>query len=80
MTPEDMAKLISEMEAMPVAQKEQLKSMGMDPDTSEYSNIWLKVYKRTVTHLIMLTIHSACEYEDDERQSTDDGNSSKTYE
>ena len=25
----------------------------------------------------MLTIHSACEYEDDERQSTDDGNSSK---
>ena len=39
MTPEDMAKLISEMEAMPVAQKEQLKSMGMDPDTSEYSNI-----------------------------------------
>ena len=44
MTPEDMAKLISEMEAMPVAQKEQLKSMGMDPDTSEYSNIWFKVY------------------------------------
>ena len=36
MTPEDMAKLISEMEGMPEAQKEQLKSMGMDPDTSEY--------------------------------------------
>ena len=36
MTPEDMAKLISEMEGMPEAQKAQLKSMGMDPDTSEY--------------------------------------------
>eukprot|EP00581_Thalassiosira_minuscula_P010600 CAMPEP_0183722122 /NCGR_PEP_ID=MMETSP0737-20130205/14174_1 /TAXON_ID=385413 /ORGANISM="Thalassiosira miniscula, Strain CCMP1093" /LENGTH=431 /DNA_ID=CAMNT_0025952233 /DNA_START=49 /DNA_END=1344 /DNA_ORIENTATION=- len=33
MTPEDMAKLISEMENMPDAQKAQLKSMGMDPDT-----------------------------------------------
>lgn len=33
MTPEDMAKLISEMENMPEAQKAQLKGMGMDPDT-----------------------------------------------
>eukprot|EP00579_Thalassiosira_antarctica_P006675 CAMPEP_0201883238 /NCGR_PEP_ID=MMETSP0902-20130614/15230_1 /ASSEMBLY_ACC=CAM_ASM_000551 /TAXON_ID=420261 /ORGANISM="Thalassiosira antarctica, Strain CCMP982" /LENGTH=437 /DNA_ID=CAMNT_0048411977 /DNA_START=28 /DNA_END=1338 /DNA_ORIENTATION=- len=33
MTPEDMAKLISEMEGMPEAQKAQLKGMGMDPDT-----------------------------------------------
>jgi hypothetical protein len=36
MTPEDMAKLISEMEKMPDDQKKQLKDMGMDPDTSEY--------------------------------------------
>jgi len=36
MTPEDMGKLISEMEGMPEAQKAQLKDMGMDPDTSEY--------------------------------------------
>jgi len=36
MTPEDMGKLISEMEGMPEAQKAQLKGMGMDPDTSEY--------------------------------------------
>ena len=35
MTPDDMAKLIAEMENMPDAQKEQLKAMGMDPDTSE---------------------------------------------
>lgn len=35
MTPEDMAKLISEMETMPEDQKKQLKGMGMDPDTSE---------------------------------------------
>lgn len=33
MSPEDMAKLISEMESMPEAQKAQLKGMGMDPDT-----------------------------------------------
>jgi len=33
MTPQDMAKLISEMENMPEAQKAQLKDMGMDPDT-----------------------------------------------
>lgn len=33
MSPEDMAKLISEMENMPEAQKAQLKGMGMDPDT-----------------------------------------------
>mmetsp|Transcript_42381 Transcript_42381/g.90180 ORF Transcript_42381/g.90180 Transcript_42381/m.90180 type:complete len:437 (-) Transcript_42381:968-2278(-) len=33
MTPEDMAKLIAEMENMPDAQKAQLKEMGMDPDT-----------------------------------------------
>ncbi|KAL3797510.1 hypothetical protein HJC23_009874 [Cyclotella cryptica] len=33
MTPEDMTKLIAEMENMPEAQKEQLKTMGMDPDT-----------------------------------------------
>jgi len=33
MTPEDMGKLISEMEGMPEAQKAQLKGMGMDPDT-----------------------------------------------
>ena len=37
MTPEDMQKLISEMEKMPDAQKAQLKGMGMDPDTSESS-------------------------------------------
>ena len=36
MTPDDMAKLISEMEKMPDDQKKQLKDMGMDPDTSEY--------------------------------------------
>lgn len=36
MTPEDMAKLISEMEKMPDDQKKQLKDMGMDPDTSEF--------------------------------------------
>jgi hypothetical protein len=36
MTPEDMAKLISEMEKMPDDQKAQLKDMGMDPDTSEF--------------------------------------------
>ena len=35
MSSDDMGKLISEMETMPDAQKEQLKSMGMDPDTSE---------------------------------------------
>ena len=35
MTPEDMGKLISEMESMPEAQKAQLKDMGMDPDTSK---------------------------------------------
>ena len=35
MTPEDMGKLISEMEGMPEAQKAQLKDMGMDPDTSK---------------------------------------------
>ena len=35
MTPQDMQKLISEMEGMPEAQKAQLKGMGMDPDTSE---------------------------------------------
>jgi hypothetical protein len=33
MKPEDMAQLISEMENMDPAQKEQLKGMGMDPDT-----------------------------------------------
>jgi len=33
MTPEDMTKLIAEMENMPEAQKDQLKAMGMDPDT-----------------------------------------------
>ncbi|KAL3772756.1 hypothetical protein ACHAWO_004118 [Cyclotella atomus] len=33
MTPEDMAILIDEMEKMPGVQKEQLKKMGMDPDT-----------------------------------------------
>jgi hypothetical protein len=33
MTPDDMAKLISEMEKMPDIQKKQLKDMGMDPDT-----------------------------------------------
>ena len=37
MTPEDMGKLISEMEGMPEAQKAQLKDMGMDPDTSKYT-------------------------------------------
>lgn len=36
MTPEDMAKLISEMEKMPDEQKKQLKEMGMDPDTSKF--------------------------------------------
>ena len=35
MSSDDMGKLISEMETMPDAQREQLKSMGMDPDTSE---------------------------------------------
>lgn len=33
MTPEDMAKLIDEMEKMDPVQKAQLKAMGMDPDT-----------------------------------------------
>jgi hypothetical protein len=33
MTPEDMEKLITEMENMPEAQRAKLKSMGMDPDT-----------------------------------------------
>ncbi|EJK53026.1 hypothetical protein THAOC_27611 [Thalassiosira oceanica] len=33
MTPQDMEKLITEMESMPPAQKDQLKAMGMDPDT-----------------------------------------------
>jgi len=33
MTPEDMAKLIGEMESMPDEQRKQLKDMGMDPDT-----------------------------------------------
>jgi len=33
MTPEDMSKLIAEMENMPAEQKAQLKAMGMDPDT-----------------------------------------------
>jgi len=33
MSPKDMEKLIGEMETMPDAQKEQLKTMGMDPDT-----------------------------------------------
>mmetsp|Transcript_4311 Transcript_4311/g.9670 ORF Transcript_4311/g.9670 Transcript_4311/m.9670 type:complete len:426 (+) Transcript_4311:48-1325(+) len=33
MTPEDMAKLIGEMESMPEEQRKQLKDMGMDPDT-----------------------------------------------
>ena len=33
MTPDDMAKLIAEMENMPDIQKKQLKDMGMDPDT-----------------------------------------------
>ena len=33
MTPDDMAKLITEMENMPDIQKKQLKDMGMDPDT-----------------------------------------------
>jgi hypothetical protein len=33
MTPDDMAKLIKEMENMPDIQKKQLKDMGMDPDT-----------------------------------------------
>ena len=36
MTPKDMEKLIGEMETMDEAQKTQLKSMGMDPDTSEF--------------------------------------------
>lgn len=31
-----MEKLIGEMETMDEAQKTQLKSMGMDPDTSEF--------------------------------------------
>ena len=39
MTPEDMEKLITEMENMPEAQRAQLKSMGMDPDTSEYNSL-----------------------------------------
>lgn len=33
MTPQDMSKLIAEMESMPEIQKKQLKDMGMDPDT-----------------------------------------------
>jgi len=33
MTPDDMAKLIQEMENMDAVQKAQLKAMGMDPDT-----------------------------------------------
>lgn len=33
MTPQDMSKLIAEMESMPDIQKKQLKEMGMDPDT-----------------------------------------------
>ena len=33
MTPEDMEKLIGEMESMPEAQKAALKATGMDPDT-----------------------------------------------
>jgi len=33
MTPQDMEKLIAEMEKMPEEQKAQLKEMGMDPDT-----------------------------------------------
>lgn len=33
MTPQDMSKLIAEMESMPDIQKQQLKDMGMDPDT-----------------------------------------------
>ena len=39
MTPKDMEKLIGEMETMDEAQKTQLKSMGMDPDTSEFFDV-----------------------------------------
>mmetsp|Transcript_14109 Transcript_14109/g.30665 ORF Transcript_14109/g.30665 Transcript_14109/m.30665 type:complete len:431 (-) Transcript_14109:92-1384(-) len=42
MTPEDMEKLISEMDNMPEAQKAQLKDMGMDPDTMMVSMRMMK--------------------------------------
>ena len=44
MTPEDMGKLISEMEGMPEAQKAQLKDMGMDPDTSKKAMCLIHLY------------------------------------
>jgi len=42
MKPEDMDKLLSEFDAMPAAQKEQLKSMGMDPNLMKKSMEMMK--------------------------------------
>jgi len=42
MKPEDMDRLLSEFDAMPAAQKEQLKSMGMDPNLMKKSMEMMK--------------------------------------
>ena len=64
MTPEDMGKLISEMESMPEAQKAQLKDMGMDPDTSEYFCVLFDIlafsHYLTITSLPLIMKYSAC--------------------
>lgn len=55
MTPEDMEKLISEMEKMPDEQKAQLKDMGMDPDTSEFYNLHLVDFDGQIRTNMFLT-------------------------
>lgn len=56
MTPEDMGKLISEMEGMPEAQKAQLKGMGMDPDTSKKVVCLIHLYNINI--LPIFSIHN----------------------
>ena len=81
MTPEDMEKLIAQMEGMPASERESLKKMGMDPDTSEWTRARAprrpKFPGNTRSSPLCL---SAGQHEDDEGQPADDGDGAEAHE
>lgn len=59
MTPEDMEKLIAQMEGMPASERESLKKVGMNPDTSEWTRARAAATEVSREHAI-LTPLSQC--------------------